>query len=902
MTVLKMCRIMFCGVSRPNLIRTLFVTLSDLLLNMYAKMFDIDKARSRDFAQDTYAAIIESVEKKIAGPFDDSFLADCAPLMTALLATRRGRRTKVNQAACSLWKSTFAHAQSLTYTAELRKVLKHLVKKRVINAPGFSMVSGGDTEMTSDTEDASFGTSPFTESQSSSRPRRSKKLGKAEHAEGDCGLCIPSKQEDSVSSQAGKKRSKSISNVADEAGTPKPKTAKKEEIAGVKSEPRPPRLDSKEKTAAASKSPKSEELTPLRCAPTPRTKRRMCMGLLDEDSIDYVPIVSSESAKKMKLTDRQREIFSEKRASNVTRKESSPSQKEEPAVVIASEAQKEPMETRARRASLEHPAKTEEPVEESTASPKRRSKMKLNFDQKAYDRLPRAVLWKALRGSGVPERLITVIKDMYEGSKAAIRTPHGVTRKVDITEDPLRTILYADDIALVADNQKELEEKVQLWQRALAYNGLRLNVESCGSSLSDSTTGKPSMKESSAEVQEVERVPDLPLEDSASLTDDVSSSEESVEQSGLGDEKVEDGKQPDSRRSRKKLTPTKYLGLKRREVSKSFDKDQKTPQEATPKKVRQTKKTPLKNMIGTDAEPKQGRQESQENNVEQADDMVALREIDEVLTAKEPGCASLDESLDEKDQEQETVAQTPEKESGTVTQTPEKQNEAPGIIAATPTIPFVQRIAGTPGILKKIDSPSTAERKLRRVHFGETMENAVSDAANAPTDELDKAKITDDLIPASPKATLKRATPRRPFFHLQTSVEQAPEPTAESMEVSEVISTVSMEHKDDSDVAVVVVAVNCEEEVELVERPPTPETAVEEVEDVTEAQNELEPVPVTTAVEEEKKKILENVKEAYRILEEAAAQGAGGNTQLRRAASKTVRALLDLVEWCDEAV
>lgn len=83
-------------------------------------------------------------------------------------------------------------------------------------------------------------------------------------------------------------------------------------------------------------------------------------------------------------------------------------------------------------------------------------------------------------------------------------------------------------------------------------------------------------------------------------------------------------------------------------------------------------------MIGTDAEPKQGRQESQENNVEQADDMVALREIDEVLTAKEPGCASLDESLDEKDQEQETVAQTPEKESGTVTQTPEKQNEAPG--------------------------------------------------------------------------------------------------------------------------------------------------------------------------------------------------------------------------------
>ncbi|VDO84028.1 unnamed protein product [Heligmosomoides polygyrus] len=108
--------------------------------------------------------------------------------------------------------------------------------------------------------------------------------------------------------------------------------------------------------------------------------------------------------------------------------------------------------------------------------------------EKAHDRLARAVIWNALRGRGVPERLITVIRDMYEGSKAAIRTPHGVTRKVDITvgvhqgsalspflflltldsivnhleEGPLRTILYAGHIALVADNQEELEEKVQL--------------------------------------------------------------------------------------------------------------------------------------------------------------------------------------------------------------------------------------------------------------------------------------------------------------------------------------------------------------------------------------------------------------------------------------------------------
>ncbi|VDP23276.1 unnamed protein product [Heligmosomoides polygyrus] len=53
--------------------------------------------------------------------------------------------------------------------------------------------------------------------------------------------------------------------------------------------------------------------------------------------------------------------------------------------------------------------------------------------EKAFDRLAQAVIWNALRERGVPERLITVRRNMHEGSKAAIRTPHGVTRKVDIT-------------------------------------------------------------------------------------------------------------------------------------------------------------------------------------------------------------------------------------------------------------------------------------------------------------------------------------------------------------------------------------------------------------------------------------------------------------------------------------
>ncbi|VDP44596.1 unnamed protein product [Heligmosomoides polygyrus] len=85
-----------------------------------------------------------------------------------------------------------------------------------------------------------------------------------------------------------------------------------------------------------------------------------------------------------------------------------------------------------------------------------------------------------------------VIKDMHEGSKAAVRTAHGMRKKMDhsgvhqgfeptpdcivnhIEEGSLRKILYVDDIALVADSREKLEEKVQLWQIALADNGLGL--------------------------------------------------------------------------------------------------------------------------------------------------------------------------------------------------------------------------------------------------------------------------------------------------------------------------------------------------------------------------------------------------------------------------------------------
>ncbi|VDP01375.1 unnamed protein product [Heligmosomoides polygyrus] len=64
--------------------------------------------------------------------------------------------------------------------------------------------------------------------------------------------------------------------------------------------------------------------------------------------------------------------------------------------------------------------------------------------------------------------------DMYEGSKAAIRTSHGMTRKIAITVRAHRgsalspIILYADDMARQIEGAES---------QAPASNGLRLNVK-----------------------------------------------------------------------------------------------------------------------------------------------------------------------------------------------------------------------------------------------------------------------------------------------------------------------------------------------------------------------------------------------------------------------------------------
>ena len=123
--------------------------------------------------------------------------------------------------------------------------------------------------------------------------------------------------------------------------------------------------------------------------------------------------------------------------------------------------------------------------------------------EKAYDRVPREVIYWSLRKKLVPEKLIQVVKTMYEGACTTVRTCEGVSEEfdikvglhqgsalrpflfaivIDVLSKDVRKgapweLLFADDLAITTETEEELQERVVEWQRSMESGGLRMNAE-----------------------------------------------------------------------------------------------------------------------------------------------------------------------------------------------------------------------------------------------------------------------------------------------------------------------------------------------------------------------------------------------------------------------------------------
>jgi len=121
--------------------------------------------------------------------------------------------------------------------------------------------------------------------------------------------------------------------------------------------------------------------------------------------------------------------------------------------------------------------------------------------EKAYERVPRNVMWWALEKKKVSTKYVNLIKDMYEGVESSIRICDGVTKgfpiKIglhqgsalspylfalimdDVSKDLQCEVpwcmLFADDVVLIDESRVGVKRKLELWRNTLETKGFKLS-------------------------------------------------------------------------------------------------------------------------------------------------------------------------------------------------------------------------------------------------------------------------------------------------------------------------------------------------------------------------------------------------------------------------------------------
>ncbi|KAK3510023.1 hypothetical protein QTP70_026002 [Hemibagrus guttatus] len=121
--------------------------------------------------------------------------------------------------------------------------------------------------------------------------------------------------------------------------------------------------------------------------------------------------------------------------------------------------------------------------------------------EKAYDRVPREELWYCMRKSGVAEKYVRVVQDMYERSRTVVRCAVGQTEEFnvevglhqgsalspflfamvmdqlseEVRQESPWTVMFADDIVICSESREQVEENLERWRFALERRGMKVS-------------------------------------------------------------------------------------------------------------------------------------------------------------------------------------------------------------------------------------------------------------------------------------------------------------------------------------------------------------------------------------------------------------------------------------------
>ncbi|KAK3538902.1 hypothetical protein QTP86_020172 [Hemibagrus guttatus] len=121
--------------------------------------------------------------------------------------------------------------------------------------------------------------------------------------------------------------------------------------------------------------------------------------------------------------------------------------------------------------------------------------------EKVYDRVPREELWYCMRKSGVAEKYVRVVQDMYERSRTVVRCAVGQTEEFnvevglhqgsalspflfaivmdqlseEVRQESPWTMMFADDIVICSESREQVEKNLERWRFALERRGMKVS-------------------------------------------------------------------------------------------------------------------------------------------------------------------------------------------------------------------------------------------------------------------------------------------------------------------------------------------------------------------------------------------------------------------------------------------